>query len=209
MGRVSINKEQLTQLEQVTFPGNIHVIDSMSKVKMALSYLNKCDRIGFDTETRPSFKRGVVHSVALMQISSLSDCFLFRLNLIGMPDSLKEFIENDKITKIGLSLKDDFGMIHKVYDTKPLGFIDLQKIAPKYGISDASLQKIYAIIFDERISKNQRLTNWEADTLTFSQQTYAAIDAWACLKIYNYLEENSFNPLQSKYYIEDEEPETI
>lgn len=205
MGKVSINKEQLATLEKVIFPGNIHVVDTASKVKMALSYLNKCRCLGFDTETRPSFRKGVVHKVALMQISSMSDCFLFRLNQIGMPESLKAFLENGDIMKIGLSLKDDFGMINKMSDANPHGFVDLQRLAPQYGISDASLQKIYAIIFDGKISKSQRLTNWEAETLTYSQQSYAAIDAWACLKIYNYLKNNGFVPNKSKYYIADDE----
>ena len=113
-------------LEKVSFPGNIHVIDSTAKVKAAVTYLNKCSRLGFDTETRPSFKRGVSYKVALMQISSDTDCFLFRLNIVGMPDMLKSLLENENITKIGISLKDDFGMLGKITDTNPHGFIDLQ-----------------------------------------------------------------------------------
>ena len=101
-----------------------------------------------------------------------------------MPDALKSFLENPSVTKVGLSLKDDFGMIHKVSEANMSGFIDLQKIVPDYGIADASLQKIYAILFDKRISKGQRLTNWEADNLTEAQKEYAAIDAWACLKTF-------------------------
>lgn len=200
MSTVHISKEQIAELEKVTFPGNIHVVDSMAKVKSAVTFLNKCDRLGFDTETRPSFKRGVTYKVALMQISTLTDCFLFRLNIVGMPDILKEFLENENITKIGISLKDDFGVLGKVTDANPHGFIDLQHLVPEYGIGDAGLQKIYAIIFGERISKNQRLTNWEAGELSLGQQVYAAIDAWACLKIYNHLEANGFIPTESKYY---------
>lgn len=205
MSTVHISKEQIAELEKVTFPGNIHVVDSMAKVKSAVTFLNKCDRLGFDTETRPSFKRGVTHKVALMQISTLTDCFLFRLNIVGMPDILKEFLENENITKIGISLKDDFGVLGKVTDANPHGFIDLQHLVPEYGIGDAGLQKIYAIIFGERISKNQRLTNWEAGELSLGQQVYAAIDAWACLKIYNHLEANGFIPTESKYYCDEDE----
>ena len=205
MSTVHISKEQIAELEKVTFPGNIHVVDSMAKVKSAVTFLNKCDRLGFDTETRPSFKRGVTYKVALMQISTLTDCFLFRLNIVGMPDILKEFLENENITKIGISLKDDFVVLGKVTDANPHGFIDLQHLVPEYGIGDAGLQKIYAIIFGERISKNQRLTNWEAGELSLGQQVYAAIDAWACLKIYNHLEANGFIPTESKYYCDEDE----
>lgn len=209
MGRVKISKEQLSKLDTVAFTGTIHVIDSAELVKDAIAHLSWQERVGFDTETRPSFKRGVVYSIALMQISTLTDCFLFRLNTIGVPAELKEFLENEAITKIGLSLRDDFGRLHAVSDTVPRGFVELQAIAPQYGIADASLQKIYAIIFNQRISKNQRLTNWEADQLTPGQQSYAAIDAWACLKIYNHLESVGFDPLASQYYTEDDETPTI
>lgn len=197
----------MSTLEKVSFPGKIHIVDSMAKVKAAVTFLNKCSRLGFDTETRPSFKRGVLYKVSLMQISTDTDCFLFRLNILsGMPDLLKELLENENITKIGISLKDDFGMLGKISDANPHGFIDLQKLVPEYGISDASLQKIYAIIFGKRISKNQRLTNWEAEELSHAQQIYAAIDAWSCLKIYNYLETNGFDPTLSKYYNDEPEP---
>ena len=204
MGKATITKEQISTLEKVTFPGKIYIVDSMAKVKSALAYLNKCERLGFDTETRPSFKRGVFYKVSLMQISTMNECFLFRLNRVGIPEILKEFLENDNIIKIGISLRDDFGMLHKLTDTIPHGFIDLQALAPQYGIGDASLQKIYAIIFDRRISKVQRLTNWEAAELTAAQQEYAAIDAWACLKVYNHLESKGFYATESKYYCDED-----
>ncbi len=202
--KISIPKEQLSTLARVTFQGNIHVIDNIQEVDRAINKLQKYKILGFDTETRPSFRKGVIHSIALMQISTESDCYLFRINKIGMPDALKAFLEDSSVTKVGLSLKDDFGMIHKVSAANMSGFVDLQKVVPEYGIADASLQKIYAILFDGRISKGQRLTNWEADNLTEAQKEYAAIDAWACLKIYNYLTAHMFDPKKSKYIIHEE-----
>ena len=201
--KISISKEQLSSLDRVTFPGKIHVVDTLPKLDKALSELKSSTTLGFDTETRPTFKKGVSHSVALMQISTMEDCYLVRINKIGIPPSLRSFLEDTAITKVGLSLKDDFGVIHKGYDTDMLGFVDLQKVVPQYCIADASLQKIYAILFDKRISKGQRLSNWEADNLTDAQQEYAAIDAWACLKIYNYLSTKTFKPEESKYIITD------
>lgn len=203
--KIAINKEQLSALDRVSFKGKIHVIDTLPKLNDALVALRGNQTLGFDTETRPSFRKGVSHNVALMQISTMDECYLFRINKIGMPDSLRTFLEDDKITKVGLSLKDDFGVIHKGYDANMSGFIDLQKVVPRFNIADASLQKIYAILFDQRISKGQRLSNWEADTLSVAQQEYAAIDAWACLKIFNYLNSNEFKPENSKYIIEENE----
>ena len=141
-----------------------------------------------------------------MQISTLDRCFLFRLNKIGISDELKAFLENPGITKIGLSIHDDFNALHRSSEVACKGFIDLQQYVKPFGITDISLQKIYAIIFGERISKSQRLTNWEADTLTPGQQSYAALDAWACLKIYEHLRDGGFHPAESPYRHEEEAP---
>ena len=203
--KITITKEQLATLDRVSFIGNIHIVDTLPKLDMAITKLKEHNTLGFDTETRPSFKKGISHSVALMQISTLTDCYLIRRNKIGMPSTLRMFLEDGTITKVGLSLKDDFGVIHKGYDAEMSGFVDLQKIVPTFNIADASLQKIYAILFDKRISKGQRLSNWEADTLSGAQQEYAAIDAWACLKIYQYLNSGNFIPTESKYVVNENE----
>ena len=207
MQKITITKEEIAELDAVTFPGTIHVINSLTQARKAIAYLRKQKLVGFDTETRPSFKKGVLRSMALMQISTQDECFLFRINKIGIPDVLKEFLEDSKVTKIGLSLKDDFGVLRRSTDnTCPDGFIELQTMVKNYEISDISLQKIYAILFDKRISKSQRLSNWEAPELSPAQQEYAAIDAWACLVIYNHLINGNFDPKTTKYLREVEEP---
>ena len=159
----------------------------MSDAKKAVRYLSKFSMIGFDTETRPAYKKGSHHSVSLIQLSTEDTCFLFRVNILGFPKCLSDLLSNPKIKKVGLSLRDDFASINRRQALIPEGFIDLQKIVQEYGITDISLQKVYAILFNKKISKNQRLTNWEADVLTDSQKKYAALDAWACLKIYKKL----------------------
>lgn len=187
---LTITKEQLAELTIETFEGTIHVIDHLKQVPEAVSHLSMQPALGFDTETKPAFKRGQVHKVALMQLATESDCFLFRLNRIGYPDELETIIGNSKIRKIGLSLRDDFAAIRKRSKQLPENFIDLQSYVDKFGIEVNSLQKIYAILFGKKISKNQRLSNWEAPSLTPAQQSYAAIDAWACLRIYNHLSQS-------------------
>lgn len=181
------------------YPGAITVVDSAAVAHQAIRVLSKERAVGFDTETRPSFKKGRVHNAALMQISTDERCFLFRLNKIGICAELKSFLENPDILKIGLSVHDDFNVLRRTTPLEPQGFVDLQHLVRKYDITDISLQKIYAIVFGERISKSQRLTNWEADTLTVPQQAYAALDAWACLRLYKYFENGSFDPLASPY----------
>lgn len=183
----SITKEQISLLEVEEFTGRIIVIQSESESDKAVKYLSGFSMLGFDTETRPAYKKGTVHGVALIQLSTNDTCFLFRLNMIGFTPSLVQLLSDPDILKVGLSLKDDYVSMNRRQKIVPQGFIDLQTIVPKFGISDISLQKIYALLFNKKISKNQRLTNWEADVLSESQKKYAALDAWACLKIYNAL----------------------
>lgn len=185
----TITKEAISQLPVEEFTGRIIVIDTESDTEKAISYLSGFKAVGFDTETRPSFKKGQRFKISLMQISTDEACFLFRLNRINIPEVLENFLADENILKIGLSLRDDFGAIRKRTETKPVNFIDLQNFVKDFGIEDASLQKIYAIVFQKKISKGQRLSNWEADVLTEAQKKYAALDAWACLKLYNHLKE--------------------
>lgn len=186
----TVNKVEITKLERECFPGRIYVIYTEKDAEKAVEYLNGHQMVGVDTETRPSFKKGHVHKVALLQISTEDTCFLFRLNRIGMPPSLQEFLTND-VLKIGLSLRDDFKMLQKRKDmhAEQGNWIELQDYVGRFGIEDRSLQKIYANLFGKKISKNQRLTNWEAETLTEAQMQYAATDAWACVRIYRCLAE--------------------
>lgn len=186
----TITKDQIARLPVEEFSNRIIVIESEEDVKKAVSILLNTCKVGFDTETKPSFRKGQVHKVALMQIATEEVCFLFRLNKIGIPPLLQDFLMSDCTLKIGLSLRDDFGAMRKRTEIVPANFIDLQTIVGEYGINETSLQKIYAILFGKKISKGQRLTNWEAESLSESQQKYAALDAWACLRIYNILNNN-------------------
>ena len=199
---VSIDKQTINEMPRVTFPGHIHIIADDSQVQRAVTALRSSHIVGFDTETRPSFRRGEQHNIALLQISTLSDAYLFRLNKTGVTAPLRDYLEDGDIVKVGLSTCDDFHQLAKVCDCHPAGFVELQQLVKQYQIAAMSLQKIYAILFQQKISKGQQLTNWEAPQLTPSQQQYAAIDAWACLRIYNHLLAGNFIPEQSPYWHE-------
>jgi len=187
----SITKEEISELPVEMFSGQIIVIDKIEAIKDALSDLSTFQYVGFDTETRPNFSKKQHHKVSLIQLSTNDVCYLFRLNKLGgIPTPLIDFFKDKNITKIGLSLLDDFHAIRKLTDFEPANFVDLQKFVPVFGIEDASLQKIYAILFGKKISKKSRLTNWETDELTEAQQRYAALDAWACLRIYQHLNQS-------------------
>lgn len=191
----NISKEEISEYPVASFDGRIIVVQTAREVESALTYLYKQDAIGFDTETRPAFKKGQKNKISLIQLATQDTCFLFRLNHIDFPENLVAFLSDEKVSKIGLSLRDDFAAMRKRTVITPGGFIDLQQMVQDYGINDLSLQKIYAILFGEKISKSQRLSNWDVDILTEAQKKYAALDAFACLKIYNKLKELTKNEL--------------
>lgn len=200
---ISISKEALAGLPVIVYTANIKVVDTIEEAKAVVSYLLTQPIVGIDTETRPSFQKGRTHQVALIQISTRDCAYLFRINKIGFIDELRKFLENENVVKVGLSLKDDFLGLHRQGDFTPAAIIELQSFVKEFGIIDASLQKIYAIIFGQRISKAQRLSNWEAPQLSDAQQHYAALDAWACLNIYHQLSNGIFNPAKSPYIVEN------
>ncbi len=185
----NISKQTISELPKAFFPGRIFVVQTETEAEKAVEYLSSQKVIGIDSETRPSFTKGQSHKVALLQISSDDICFLFRLNMIGLTPSIIQLLENPHVIKVGLSLKDDFMMLRKRASFKQQACIELQEYVNQFGIRDKSLQKIYGILFDEKISKSQRLSNWEADVLSDAQKLYAATDAWSCLRIYNLLQE--------------------
>lgn len=181
------DKKRIPTLPRVTFPGRIEVVLSEYEADKAVEYLLTRDILGVDTETRPSFCKGVLHNVALLQVASHDVCFLFRLNIIGMVPSIIRLLEDTSVPKIGLSLHEDLMMLHRRTDFVPGNFIDLQNIVSELGIEDKSLRKLYANVFNMRISKRMQLSNWENDILTDKQKMYAATDAWTCINLYEEL----------------------
>lgn len=206
---VSITKEELAELPMESYTNGIIVVDTPEQVEQVASVLRNENLIGFDTETKPSFKRGQLNKVALLQLSTHNECFLIRLNKLGMPESIKDILEDENILKIGLSIHDDFHSLNKICAIDPKGFIELQGFVKDYKIADNSLARIYGILFNKRISKGQRLTNWEADELSIHQQEYASLDALACINIYETLMQGRFNPEHSPYYREPVDPNKL
>ena len=178
------DKKSIAQLPTVTFPGKTVVVMSESEAEKAVDFLLSRDILGVDTETRPSFKKGESHMVSLLQVSTSDVCFLFRLNHIGITPAILRLLENKAVPMVGLSLHDDMLSLHKRVAFTPGFFIDLQDLVGELGIEDLSLQKLYANPFHQKISKRQRLTNWDSDVLNDKQKAYAALDAWACINLY-------------------------
>ncbi len=188
MFQPTIDKEELKKLPLQAFPGTIHVIDSMVGLKKYLPVLQQEKVLGFDTETRPSFKKGLVNQISLVQIATPFHAFLLRISALNLPDMLIELFEDESIIKVGAALHDDLIDLKKIRDFKAGGFLDLQKYVEAFGIENKGVAKLAGIVLGFRISKNQQLSNWDAEALTKAQKEYAAMDAWVCLKIYQELQ---------------------
>ncbi len=181
------DKQLIPSLPVVAFQGRIIVILTAGETERAVRYLLSHPLLGLDTETRPSFKKGHQYTVSLLQVSTPDTCFLFRLNHTGLTPALRQLLEDETVDKVGLSWHDDLHSLQRLGDFTPGRFIEIQKLVSQVGIEDLSLQKLYANLFGQKISKRQQLSNWEADILNDKQKLYAATDAWACINIYNEL----------------------
>ncbi len=182
-----ISNDELAELPLSSFEGVIHVIEQPEDLDKALKYLNNQSIIGFDTETRPAFKKGQIYPVSLLQLATSDQAFLFRINKIGLPTGLVKILASPKILKIGVAIRDDIKILQRIVHFKPSGFIELQDLVKDYGIENFSLKKLSAIILGIRISKSQRLTNWDAQELSEQQLIYGATDAWVSCEIYRQL----------------------
>lgn len=191
-----ISNEEAAALPAIEFRGEIRIVDNERDIVPACKFLMKQRVIGFDTETRPSFRPGVTFRVSLLQLSSPEVCYLFRLNRIPLDKAILQLFENKRLLKVGADVAGDLRSLRQIRHFRDAGFIDLQAIAPEWGIAEKSLRKLSAIVLGQRVSKAQRLSNWEAATLTDKQQLYAATDAWVCTRIYDRLLRTPKKPLR-------------
>jgi len=183
----SIEKDHIQGLPLKSFEGKIHLVDSTEKFSSVKVLLKNHPEFGFDTETRPSFRKGQIHKVALLQLATREHAFIFRINRTGIPDFVKNILEDPKIVKIGVAIRDDLKSLNHIRPMKTEGFVDLQQYVTRFEIEDKGLKKLTANILGFRISKRQQVTDWEAEQLSEAQMIYAATDAWVCHQIYRKL----------------------
>jgi ribonuclease D len=187
MFQSEISKEEVAALELIQYEGPIQVIDSMEAFEKEIDHIALQPVLGFDTETRPSFKKGKVYPTSLIQISSLEQAWILRVSRIAYPAKLLEILSGEIPLKIGLGLQDDLRRLRTDFQFEPKGFLDLQNYVQAFRIDEKGLKKISGIVLNKRISKSQQVSNWDADGLSEAQLRYAATDAWICLMIYNSL----------------------
>jgi ribonuclease D len=181
----TISKDAINELPLKQFEGKVIVVEDPVRVSEIVEKLQKEKANGFDTETKPSFKKGVSHDISLLQLSTCTEAYLFRLNTTGFNGSLTKLLNNPKVIKAGVGIRDDLRGLKQLNNFVPKGFVELQEMAPKYGIDVLSLKNLAGLLLGIRVSKRQRLSNWEAQELSEGQILYAATDAWVSLEIYN------------------------
>ena len=182
-----VSKDEIKNYSVKKFNGKISIIDKKKDLLDAYLILKKQKIIGFDTESRPTFKKGVSSNVSLIQFSTKNEVFLFRINIIGFDDKLIDLINDKKIKKIGIAIFDDIKSLQKIKEFESNSVIDLNKLALNLGFESIGAVKLSILILGFSISKSARLSNWEKKDLTTSQIEYAATDAWICNMIYKKL----------------------
>ncbi|HOW09119.1 MAG TPA: 3'-5' exonuclease [Bacteroidales bacterium] len=191
----TITPEEIEKYELSWFRGEIVLVDDFPGFYDVLPRLLKSEILGFDTETKPSFRKGRKNNVSLIQLATEDLACLIRINKIGIPSELAAILADPGIIKAGVAVHDDIKYLRKVKGFSPSGFIDLQKLVREYGIENSGLKKLTAIILGFRISKRQQVTDWEAEELSEAQMIYAATDAWVCQKIYKTLINGNIRPI--------------
>lgn len=186
----SITPDEIKDLPVAGFEGRIEIVDTVEALERACNHLMGERVVGFDTETRPSFKAGVSYNVSLIQLSTADVCYLVRLTSVRMERCLMRLLESRKVLKVGVDVQGDIRNLNKMRHFRAGGFVELQKEVEAFGIEDKSLKKMAAIILGVSVSKAQRLSNWEAKEYTSAQMRYAATDAWICLEMYNKLQKS-------------------
>jgi len=185
--RENISVEELSELELSWFEGEIVTVEDIKTFHEVFPRLLGEEILGFDTETRPTFRKGKKNRVSLIQLSSGTLACLFRINKLGLPDELINLLADHEVIKAGVAVHDDIRFLKGVKKFEPSGFVDLQSFVKDFGIQSSGLKKLAAIILGFRISKRQQVTDWEAEQLTQAQEIYAATDAWVCHQIYEKL----------------------
>jgi ribonuclease D len=180
----AITKDEVNELEVGAYQGTIYVADDEKSAKEAIAMLQNESLLGFDTETRPSFKKGEQYTPSLLQFAASDFAVLFRIHETGLPDGLLRIFQSEKIIKIGIAIDRDLKELKDIASFEESGFIDLNTMAPQKGFENVGVRRLAAMVLGIRISKRQQTSNWEADQLKPAQIEYAATDAWVCREIY-------------------------
>ncbi|NLB86056.1 MAG: 3'-5' exonuclease domain-containing protein 2 [Bacteroidales bacterium] len=187
--KANISNEEVQKLPLFSFKGEVVIVDNIEIYNKIKDELFLETIWGFDTETKPCFKKGLANNtpVSLLQLSSAEKTYLFRLNKLELQKEVVNILSSPKYLKVGVSIHDDLKALKKLKNFNPQSFIELQDYVKEFDIEEMSLKKIAAIVLNLRVSKAQQLSNWAAEELNEKQIKYAASDSWVSREIYLHL----------------------
>ena len=188
-----ISREYINSLPAVRFEGKVVLVDRPEQEEMVIRQLREETCVGFDTESRPAFKKGVSYPISLVQLATHDAAYLFQLKKTGFSEAMMDFLADEHIKKIGIGVKADIVKLQELKDFAPGGFIDLSKIAKEKGIIQIGARALTARYLGRRLVKTAQKTNWALSKLSKKQQVYAASDAWVCLQVYPHLVADTTN----------------
>lgn len=182
--RQKISKAEINELPLLAWEGPIELIETIPQVEEAVQLISKEKILGFDTETRPSFKRGEYYPPALIQLATEERVFLIRLSKTKCLKALHPILENPDIIKCGVGIKDDVKELREFSDFEARGFFEISELTIKLGYENRGLRALAALLLGGRISKAAQVSNWAREELDQKQIKYAATDAWISRQIY-------------------------
>jgi len=180
-----LSKEYINSLPVIRYEGSIKIIEDNQELDDLLEQIPDGTITGFDTETKPVFRRGQDRLPALVQIALPETVLLVKLNPLKLPAALIKFFERESVKKTGIGLRTDIAKLQSISPFTARGFIDLSDIATPKGIIQTGVRALAARYLQGRVSKAEQKSNWERKNLTDKQKSYAATDAWACALIYH------------------------
>lgn len=181
---ISISKDELNKLPIRAYDGPIRLINDKDQMAECVKLLSAEKILGFDTETRPSFERGVSYPPALLQLATKSEVFVFQFQALGGLGPLRSILENPDIIKAGVAISDDIKQLNDCWKFKPKKFIEIGTMAKELGLKQTGLRSLAGLLLGFRISKKEQRSNWAKPNLSRSQVVYAATDAWVSRELY-------------------------
>lgn len=173
-----LSKEEINALPLISYDGPIHLIDTKKDALIAAKKLQGERILGFDTEKRPSFRKGEAYPPSLLQLADADAVYIFQLQLTGVPPELLTLLTDKNTVKAGVAVSRDIQELQDMKQFTPAGFTDLGDRARDAGIKHHGLRGLAAVLLGGRISKGAKLTNWSRTDLSKAALTYAATDAW-------------------------------
>lgn len=184
-----MSKDEINSCPIVRWTGIVHVVRTREELVAAIRKLADESLLGFDTETRPAYRKGESYLPSLLQLACETDVFLFQLKHLGLAKPLRNILADPAIVKAGVSLNYDIRELKKISHFKAAGFVDLGILARQVNIKNHGLRGLAAVLLGFRVSKGAQTSNWAKDILTPQQIQYAATDAWVGRKLYQAMKE--------------------